>query len=132
MIEKWKILVLLGAAVWAVFFVVIGLAMFFLKEFRWAVYILDWLLAAALGFYVVKFLLKKYGGAVKEAFTYGAIMLGVSIILDLGITAPWFFEDNYAGYFKSWHIWVGVLISLLSAGLAGYLQQKKSAQKQLK
>ncbi|MBU1165153.1 hypothetical protein KKA15_06380 [Patescibacteria group bacterium] len=118
MIEKWKILVLIGAAVWAVFFVVISILMFTLESIPWLYWILEWILAAAIGYFVTKMILKKYGGGMIEGLKYGAILLGITLIFDLAITAPWF-AGGYVAFLSNWVMWVGIAISLAAAAFAG-------------
>jgi len=118
MIEKWKILFLVGAAVWTVFFVVVAVLMFVLQDILWLYWILEWVASATIGYFAVKFLLKRYGGQMQEALKYGGILIGITLLFDLAITAPWF-AGGYVAFLSNWVMWVGVAVFLGAAAFVG-------------
>jgi len=136
MIKKWKIIVLWGAATWLIFFVAVTLLMFILGSIPWMQWILEWIISAAIGFFIIRYLLKKYGGQLKEGLIYGAVLMVITLVLDLTITVPTFMQGKFLDFFSNWVMWVGIILYFIAAAVAGYLnagegteenQQKPSA-----
>jgi len=126
MLKNWKILVLWGALVWIVMFVVVSILMYGpgIKSISWPQWIIEWIVSAALGFFIVKQLVKSYGGQLKEGLIYGAILMAITFILDLGITVPTFMGGKFVEFLSNWVMWVGVFLFLVASAIVGQLNIK--------
>ena len=124
---NWKKLILFGLLFWVIIFAVWSIVIFIpgISE-TW-----EWVVGLVANAVVALFLTKWYFKSAEgdrnfgKGLLVGLGMLVVATILELAITVPLFIKGDYAGFYGQWQMWLGFVIILVFAGMAGVCKCKK-------
>lgn len=123
---NWKKLIGFGLLFWVIMFVVWSIVAFIPGLSEMWMWVIGWAANALVAFllahwYFYKVEDKGFG----QGLLFGLVALVIAAILDSAISVPLFIKEGHAAFFGAWQLWVGFVVVLIFAGIAGSCRCKK-------
>lgn len=107
-----------GAILWAAIFVIISILVALKATSPWLSYPLGWIVSIVLAWYFAKILQVK---GISDGLITGLLFIFAAAILDYFITTKF----TGMSLFKSWNIWVGYGLTILTPTIYGIYNKEK-------